>query len=192
MRRRNRNLWLLAAAAGGMAYPFLVYFGLASSGISFLRPSLLVLIALSLIGLRLLTIRGVGGRPCMVALAAAAFVLVMLLAFNPDLAVKAYPVVISLAVAGIFGGSLIRPPSMVERIAQQREPDLPPGATAYLRGVTQIWFGFLLANAAIASALGLWGSLQQWTLWTGLVSYLLMGALFLGELAWRHLVRSRA
>jgi uncharacterized membrane protein len=69
---------------------------------------------------------------------------------------------------------------------------LPPGATAYLRGVTQIWFGFLLANAAIASALGLWGSLQQWTLWTGLVSYLLMGALFLGELAWRHLVRSRA
>jgi len=187
MRRRDRNLGLLAVAAGGVAYPFLVY-----SGMSFLRPSLLVVIALTLIGLRLLAMRGAGRRPWMIGLVAATTVLVMLLALNPDLAVKAYPVVISLAVAGIFGSSLIWPPSIVERIARRREPDLPPEAIAYTRGVTQVWFGFLLANAAIAAALGLWGSLQQWTLWTGLISYLLMGTLFLGELAWRHLIRSRA
>lgn len=192
MRRRDRNLGLLAVAAGGVAYPFLVYFGLVYSGMSFLRPSLLVVIALTLIGLRLLAMRGAGRRPWMIGLVAATTVLVMLLALNPDLAVKAYPVVISLAVAGIFGSSLIWPPSIVERIARRREPDLPPEAIAYTRGVTQVWFGFLLANAAIAAALGLWGSLQQWTLWTGLVSYLLMGTLFLGELAWRHLIRSRA
>jgi uncharacterized membrane protein len=192
MRRRDRNLWLAAVAAGGVAYPFLVYAVLAHSGMSFLQPSLLVAIALALIGLRLVAMRGAGGRPWMIGLAGAALVLVALLALNPELAVKAYPVVISLTVAGIFGGSLLWPPSIVERIARRREPDLPPQAIAYTRGVTQIWFWFLLANAAIATTLGLWGSLQQWTLWTGLISYLLMGALFLGELAWRHLIRSRA
>ena len=192
MRPRDRNPWLLAVAAGGAAYPFLVYSGLANSEMSFLRPPLLVTIALILIGLRLFVMRRAGGRPWLVGLAAAALVLVALLALKPDLAVKAYPVVISLAIAGIFGSSLIWPPTIVERIARLRESDLPPEAVAYTRGVTQIWFGFLLVNAAIAAALGLWGSLAQWALWTGLISYLLMGTLFLGELAWRHFIRSRA
>jgi uncharacterized membrane protein len=192
MRRRDRNLWLLAAAAGGVAYPFLVYFGRAYSGMSFLQPPLLMAIALVLIGLRLLAMRGADGRPWLVGMAIAALVLLLLLAWNAGLAVMAYPVVISLTVAGIFGGSLLWPPSIVERFARRREPDLPPVAIAYMRGVTQVWFLFLLSNAAVAAALGLWGSLQLWTLWTGLVSYLLMGALFLGELAWRRFVRARA
>lgn len=143
-------------AASGAAYPFLVYSGLAYSEMSFLRPSLLVAIALILIGLRLFMMRRAGGRPWLVGLTAAALVLVALLALKPDLAVKAYPVVISLAIAAIFGRSLIWPPTIVERIARLREPDLPPEAVAYTRGVTQIWFGFLLVNAAIAAALGLW------------------------------------
>jgi uncharacterized membrane protein len=192
MRRPVPSLWLLAVAAGGAAYPFLVYVGRTYAGLAFLRPPLLVAIALILIGLRLLAMRRPEGRPWVVGLAGAALVLVILLALDSDLAVKAYPIVISLAVAGIFGNSLIWPPSLIERIARLREPDLPPAAIAYTRGVTQVWFGFLLGNAAIAAALGLWGTLAQWTLWTGLISYLLMGSLFLGELAWRHFVRSRA
>jgi uncharacterized membrane protein len=192
MRRRDRNLWLLAAAAGGVAYPFLVYFGQAYSGLSFLQPPLFIVIALGLIGLRLMAMRGPDGRPWLFGMASAAVVLLLLLALNAGFAVMAYPVVISLTVAGIFGGSLLWPPSIVERFARMREADLPPAAIGYLRGVTQVWFLFLLANAAVAAALGLWGPLHLWTLWTGLVSYLLMGALFLGELAWRHFVRARA
>lgn len=192
MRRPDHRLWLLAAAAGGVAYPFLVYFGRTYSGTSFLQPPLLIVIALVLIGLRLLAMRGPDGRPWLIGLAVAAMILVILLAWNVGLAVLAYPVVISLTVAAIFGASLLWPPTIVERFARMREPELTPAAIAYLRGVTQVWLLFLLANAAIAAALGLWGSLHLWTLWTGLVSYLLMGALFLGELAWRHLVRARA
>lgn len=192
MRRHGHSLWLLAAVAGGVAYPFLVYFGRTHSGMSFLQPPLLIVIAMALIGLRLVAMRGPAGRPWFVGLAIAAIVLVLLLAWNAGLAVMAYPVVISLTVAGIFGGSLLWPPSIVERFARTREPDLPPAAVAYMRGVTQVWLLFLLANAAIAAALGLWGPLHLWTLWTGLLSYLLMGVLFLGELAWRHFVRARA
>jgi uncharacterized membrane protein len=176
---------------GGIAYPFLVYAGRTHAELSFLRPAWLILIALILIGLRLPTMRNAAGRSGMVALSAAAAVLLLLLALNPELAIKAYPVLISLAAAGIFGVSLIWPPSLIERIARLREPDLPPEAIAYTRTLTQIWLGFLLANATIATLLGLWGSLREWTLWTGLISYVLMGTLFLGELVWRRFVRSR-
>jgi len=183
---------MLAVAAAGAVYPFLVYLGLADSGMSSLRPSWFVIFALILIGLRLLVMRRAVGRGWLIGSAAAALALVALLALDPDLAVKAYPVMISLAAAGIFGSSLLWPPTVVERIARLREPDLPSQAVAYTRGVTRIWFWFLLSNAAIAAALGLWGSLAQWTLWTGLISYLLMGTLFLGELTWRQYIRSRA
>src|SRR5690348_18275012 len=101
MRRPDHSPWLLAAAAGGVAYPFLVYFGRAYSGMSFLQPPLLIVIALGLIGLRLLAMRGPDGRPWLIGLAVAAIVLVLLLAWNAGLAVLAYPVVISLTVAGI-------------------------------------------------------------------------------------------
>jgi uncharacterized membrane protein len=128
----------------------------------------------------------------LIGLALAALVLIALLALNPGLAVKAYPVVISLTAAGIFGGSLIWPPTVAERFARLRYPEPPPEVIAYTRGVTKLWFGYLLANAAVAATLGLWGSLQQWTLWTGLISHLLTGTLFLVELAWRHHVRLHA
>jgi uncharacterized membrane protein len=192
MRPRVRKPWLLAAMVGGIAYPFLVYVGRDHAGLSFLRPAWFILIALMLIGLRLLAMRRAGGRAGMIALSSAAAVLLSLLALDPELAVKAYPVLISLAVAGIFGSSLIWPPSIIERIARLRQPDLPPEAVAYTRTLTQIWLGFLLLNAVTAALLGLWGSLREWTLWTGLISYFLMGALFLGELVWRRFVRARA
>ena len=72
MRRPEHRLWLLAAAAGGVAYPFLVYFGQTYSGTSFLQPPLLILIALVLIGLRLLAMRGPDARPWLIGLAIAA------------------------------------------------------------------------------------------------------------------------
>ncbi|HWA44268.1 MAG TPA: hypothetical protein VHA10_13735 [Hypericibacter adhaerens] len=192
MQRRALNPWLLAAAIGGVLYPFAVYAGLTRSGLTFLRPWGLVAIGLILIGLRLFAMRRVAGHALPTGFAVAALVLVALLALDGEIAAKAYPVVISLAVAAIFGCSLIWPPTVVERMARIREPVLPPQAVAYTRGVTWLWFGFLLANAFVAAILGVWGTLSQWTLWTGLVSYLLMGALFLGELTWRHHLRSRA
>jgi len=78
---------------------------------------------------------------------------------------------------------------MIERFARIREPDLSLGGQIYTRRVTQVWTGFLVANSAIAAATAVWGTVEQWTLWNGLISYLLMGGLFIGEIALRRFVR---
>jgi uncharacterized membrane protein len=108
------------------------------------------------------------------------------------MAAKAYPVVISLAVAAVFALSLVFPPSVVERIARLREPDLPPDGVAYTRKVTWVWVVWLALNAAIAAALAAWAPLKVWALWTGLLSYLVTGLLFAGEMLVRRHVRGRA
>jgi uncharacterized membrane protein len=187
MRRPGNNRWLAVAALGGVAYPLAVYFGMAA-----VPPVYLVLAALGLIALRILAARRLPHAPAwMAAFAVAASALAGLSWRSPDLAVKAYPVTVSLAVAAIFGLSLRFPPTVVERIARLREPDLPPEGVAYTRTVTWLWLAFLLANAAVSAATALWGSIEQWTLWNGLLSYLAMGTLFLGEVMVRRRLRSR-
>ena len=57
--------------------------------------------------------------------------------------------------------------------------------------MTIAWTVFLVSNAGVSAATGVWGTLDQWTLWNGLISYLLMGALFGGEYAVRRIVLRR-
>jgi len=189
MPQSSRNPWLPLALLGGLAYPPLVYFGLSR-----LPPGVIVLFGLALIGLRLLGSWRAERQAVVaggLALALAGAGLVALLLLSPVLAVLAYPIVISLATAAIFALSLIRPPSVIERIARLREPDLPPRAVAYTRRVTMVWTAFLVVNALVSAATAAWAPLSIWTLWNGLISYLLMGTLFLGEFAVRRIVRRR-
>jgi len=185
MTRPNINPWLILAFAGGMAYPLLVYFGT-----TVLSPMLLVLIGLSLMSIRLFVMRqNADIKIWKIAFLIASFGLVGMLFLNAHMAVQAYPVVVSLSVASIFGLSLLYPPTMVERIARLMEPNLPPSGVIYTRRVTMVWTIFLLMNALISVATSIWGTLAQWTLWNGLISYLLMGMLFVGEIIVRRIVR---
>lgn len=111
---------------------------------------------------------------------------VMLLALiavwgNLLLPLKLYPVLINAAMLATFGYSLIRPPSMIERFARLREPNLPPVVTRYTRRVTQVWCVFFLINGAIALGTAVWASEAVWSLYTGVISYGLMGLLFAAE-----------
>lgn len=189
MRRSSRNPWFVLAIVGGLAYPLLVYFGMSR-----LPPGAIVLAGLGLIGLRLLgtwrSERQIAGAG-MLAFACAAAGLAALLLLAPRMAALAYPIAVSLATAAIFGLSLLHPPSVVERIVRIREPELPPHGVAYARRVTAVWTLFLIANAMISAASAAWGSLETWTLWNGLISYVLMGTLFAGEMGVRWVVRRR-
>nr|WP_294527556.1 hypothetical protein [uncultured Rhodopila sp.] len=180
----NRSFWLSLAVAGGLVYPFLVYFGLSR-----LPPGVLVLAGLALIGVRMAAMPSAANA---VALLAAGTALAGLLRLSPDRAVLAYPVVISLATAAIFSLSLVRPPTVVERIARLRELELPPEGITYCRKVTVVWALFLTGNAMVSMSTALWGTIAQWTLWNGLISYLLMGLLFTGEMVVRRTVRPQA
>lgn len=110
---------------------------------------------------------------------------------NALLPLKLYPVVVNTAMLGAFGCSLVFPPSMVERFARLREPELPPQAIGYTRRVTQVWCAFFAFNGAVALVTALWASSATWWLYNGLIAYLLMGLLFVGEYVTRWHFKTR-
>jgi len=110
---------------------------------------------------------------------------------NVMLPLKLYPVLVNLALLGVFAYSLVFPHSVAERLARLREPDLPAAAIDYTRRVTQIWCGFFAANGTIALFTALWSSPGVWWVYNGLIAYVLMGILFAGEYCVRLYVRSQ-
>jgi uncharacterized membrane protein len=107
-------------------------------------------------------------------------------AANAMLPLKLYPVLVNAAMLAAFGYSLFVPPSMIERLARLREPDLPDAAIGYTRRVTQVWCVFFVFNGTLALVLALWSTEALWSLYTGVISYLLMGLLLGGELLLRR------
>lgn len=105
---------------------------------------------------------------------------------NALLPLKLYPVLVNAAMLALFAYSLIFPPSMAERFARMREPDLPAAAVGYTRRVTEVWCFFFVVNGAIALATALFASPAVWSIYNGLVAYLLMGLLFAGEYFFRR------
>lgn len=106
---------------------------------------------------------------------------------NALLPLKLYPVLVSVFMLAVFGYTLIAPPSMVERLARLREPNLPPQAIGYTRRVTQVWCGFFAINGLIALITALWASPAVWSVYNGIISYGAMGLLFGVE----YLIRQR-
>jgi uncharacterized membrane protein len=181
---RGRSL-RLAIGLAALAYPFLVYFGLRLAS-----PAALGIALLAVLGLRLVLDRQDSVRrsfaPAFWIAAAGALLLV---ALSPLAGLKSYPILVSLGFAGLFAHSLWQPPSVVERIARLREPNLPASAVRYMRRVTAVWLGFFLGNAAISAATAIGGSLELWTLYNGFISYVIMGVLFVTEYVLRGFLR---
>jgi uncharacterized membrane protein len=100
---------------------------------------------------------------------------------DATLAARAYPVLISLAAAGVFAVTLWRPPSLIERLALASGEPWSASLRLYCRNVTLIWAVWLVVNAVIATYLALSHDDAAWALWTGVLSYLVSGALFAGE-----------
>ena len=88
------------------------------------------------------------------------------------------PVLVNLALLWAFGRTLLRGPSLVETLARLQESDLSEAQVAHCRSFTGVWCAFFAANAALCLALAWRGDLWLWTVYTGVVSYLLMGVVF--------------
>jgi uncharacterized membrane protein len=98
------------------------------------------------------------------------------------------PVAINLALCWVFGRTLAagRVP-LIARFAMLEQGTLTGELAAYTRALTWLWT-LLFAGAALASALlALSGNRDAWSLFTNLVNYLLVAALFLGEFVYRRL-----
>ncbi|MFJ7106893.1 hypothetical protein ACIQU2_04595 [Pseudomonas sp. NPDC098740] len=172
----------LGLLLAGLLYPFAVYFGMehfAPWQFGLLLGSLWL--ARALLGTR---------KPGSLWMAVTAIAFCLLLAlFDSPLLLRWYPVLISAFMLGLFGLSLIVGPPIIERLARLREPQLPAKAIVYTRQVTIVWCVFFLCNGLLAAALTLWAPLSWWMLYTGLISYGLMGLLFAIEWLIRQRVR---
>lgn len=104
---------------------------------------------------------------------------------NDPLGLLLAPVFVNAALLASFLLSLRRQP-IVETLARLQVDRLAPAEIRYCRRVTQVWAGFFVVNGAIAFALAWSRSLDAWALYTGFLSYGLMGLLFAGEYVYRH------
>jgi uncharacterized membrane protein len=105
-----------------------------------------------------------------------------------DLPVKFYPVAVNVGMLGLFGWSLVRPPTVVERLARMQDPQLPPGAVTYTRKVTGAWCLFFVANGAVAAYTAVLSDDRLWAWYNGFLAYLLIGLMFACERVVRHFV----
>ena len=156
-------------------YPIAVYFG-----VNYLEPWKIAGILIVLLLIKLAT--GYSGNHWSKPLLMAG---VMYFGFviwsNNSVSLRFYPALVNGMMLVIFSWSLLSPPSLIERLARLQHPDLPQEGIIYTRRVTQIWCGFFMVNGFIALATALWSSFEVWSLYNGLIAYLLMGILLGGE-----------
>jgi len=170
-----------------LCYPLFVYFGL-----QYLEPQYIAIAFAALFLMRHFS-KGKTAKT-IPHLNLVAVVITLLLLFsaiaNSEVALKFYPVVMSLSFLLIFGYSLVKPPAVVTVIASLHE-ELDQRGIDYTRQVTKVWCGFFVANALIA----LWSIFtpdpRVWLIYNGLVSYILMGCLMAGEWLIRQRVKRK-
>lgn len=110
---------------------------------------------------------------------------VVSLVWNDPLALLATPSLVSFGLLCAFVGSL-RGESVVERLARAQKVALGDEEVLYCRRVTVVWCMFFLGNGALALWLAVAATRAEWALYTGLVSYLLLGTLYASEFVYRQ------
>jgi uncharacterized membrane protein len=98
------------------------------------------------------------------------------------------PIVINLALAWVFGRTLVRGRiPLIARFAIMEQGTLSAELVTYTRTLTWLWTLLFVAAAAVSLALGLSGHRDAWSLFTNFLNYVLVAALFLGEFVYRRL-----
>jgi uncharacterized membrane protein len=169
----------------GICYPLVIYAGLTSAG-----PRLLAVI----LGV-LLAVHGVlswGRRSRALAerflAPAAGFggIVVVAWVFDEGHFFLLVPTLVNATLLITFARTLVSGPPMIESFARLRGRELPVEEVAYCRKNTMMWCLFFALNGAVSLWLALNASLEWWALYTGGLSYLLLGTLFSVELVYRY------
>ena len=181
--------WRLAASAVQplffIAFPFIVWMAYTRFGTRALGTLLIALYAVAFL------VRARGSFPELRDLARrhAPLIVLVLFAVVPGSATLLLfvPMFVSLYLLWTFSMTLRNGMPMIERFARAVEVDLPDFCVPYCRAVTKIWCVFLAANSIVVGSLALWAPMEWWALYTGLLFYLLMGALLGGEFVFRKI-----
>lgn len=175
-----RSILSVAVSVGSIAYPFLWWLWRGNT-------AALQVLAVCMAGLWLL--RAMLAREMMrfISIALAGLFILAAVAQQGKWLVW-YPFAVNMLMLALFAGSLWRGKPMIERFARLRHPHLPEQALPYLRQVTRIWCGFFILNGGLIAVFIFQGNMRWWTLYTGFISYILMGVLLGGEWMYRQWV----
>ncbi|ENJ5959491.1 hypothetical protein AB1Z15_000687 [Vibrio parahaemolyticus] len=169
------------------AYPFAVYFGIDKFGLNLVGGLLIAALLLRLFVANKTPLKEF--KFLALTTGAVGILLVALgMVFKQHGWLKFYPVVVNICMLCVFAFSLKQPQSIIERLARLQEPELPPSGVAYTRKVTMVWCVFFVLNATFA-LYTCFLPVKIWTLYNGLISYLLAGSLSAGEWIVRQFVR---
>ncbi len=170
-------------------YPLILFLGLKHWSINTIAPLLLVIFSL-----RFFLIKNKLALLAWFSKAVTFFVLVLVLSgwiLKNNGLLLFYPVTMNAVMLILFAYSLWSPPSVIERLARLQEPDLPEEGVQYTKKVTFIWCLFFVVNGSIALWTCLKNDMALWTLYNGVISYILMGLLFAGEWIVRKWVQTK-
>ena len=169
-------------------YPVIVYMGL-----SYFEPRYIAIVLIGIFALRLASSQSVKNKLPWLKLTSVLAISVLLLTaiFDIEIGVLLYPVVMNLGLLFIFAFSLYKKPSVIETLARIQEPELDQFAVKYTENVTLVWCVFFCLNGSIALYTALFLSLEQWTLYNGLISYILMGTIMSVEWLIRLRVKAK-
>jgi len=183
------KLLTLLSAIVLLAYPFAVYYGLNQWGVATVAGVVGVLFVLRIIGAnntRLRELKYIAWISGVMGL-----VLTLLALFFKDTRwFTYYPVIVNLLMLALFASSLRQKETVVERFARLQDPLLPDYAVRYTRTVTKVWCVFFVLNGT-ASLITSFMPIAIWTLYNGLLSYLLAGSLFACEFMVRLYVKRK-
>lgn len=127
-----------------------------------------------------------------------AVIVVVFFVLKKTILVRLYPVCVSAVFLTVFGTSLlpICKEPFVFRLACLQDRSIAKSANKervrrYCRRVTIAWCVFFVANGSVALWTALRGSDAVWSVYNGIVSYALMGAMFATEFIIRRRVNSK-
>ncbi|WP_372881589.1 hypothetical protein [Psychromonas sp.] len=172
-----------------LTYPLAVYYGLSQWGIGAVAGVLGFLFILRIIGGNKTRLRELKYIAWLSGFAGGSLTLFAFL-FNNSSWFTYYPVIVNLLMFTLFMASLWQSETIIERFARLQEPELPDYAIRYTRTVTKVWCLFFIINGLIALYTS-FVSLSMWTLYNGLISYLLAGALFATEFVVRLYIKRK-
>lgn len=183
------NLVKVAIVIFLLLYPILIYFGLSYFSPSHLGIFFLVLFAIRSVFAKTKSASARWQLILTVTIGGTLATLTWI--YNSEEYLLWYPVGLNITFFIIFGSSLLFPPSIIERIARTFHKQFPDSAVAYTRNVTIVWTTFFAINIFVSGWTVMNGDMEIWTLYNGLISYLIVGVLLGGEFVVRKIVKQQ-
>ena len=182
---RSSIVWRIGFFALLALYPFVVYFG-----ISVLPPGFFGILLAVIVAARFAVLKREDRALALPVLALLLVYGVVAAILGRTQALLYYPVLVNLALCIVFIASVVNGNPLLLRLVRARGIPMSRFGPRYLTVLTVVWSGFFAANGLVA----LWtttASMETWTLYNGLISYLLVGLLLGAEWAFRRQYKRR-